>query len=291
MSTAAPKSRLREACALYETLKAEWDRPARDRSLDRCQQMLSNLKILLTELSFIPTSGDATDQECLLARSVLEIACFVAIETSDLAAFERHMAELKMYYLDLGGALTESPYCQQLLGLDLLCLLAQNRLADFHAALELLPRTMLQSPYIRHPIQMEQFLMEGSYNKIFLARDNVPAPNYAFFMNKLIGTVRGEIASCLEKAYDQLTITDAGRLLFISSVVESKEFISKLGWSVDNATGAIIFGKPTGSRPQTGSSVKSTDSVSTNGNSNAEFSSEAMAKSFLGYARSLETIV
>ena len=35
-----------------------------------------------------------------------------------------------------------------------------------------------------------QYLMEGNYNKVFLARGNVPADSYHFFMNILLDTLR-----------------------------------------------------------------------------------------------------
>lgn len=65
--------------------------------------------------------------------------------------------------------LPESAYKYQLLGLNLLFLLSQNRVAEFHTELELLPADQIQSNvYIRHPLSLEQYLMEGSYNKVTL---------------------------------------------------------------------------------------------------------------------------
>lgn len=61
----------------------------------------------------------------------------------------------------------ESAYKYQLLGLNLLFLLSQNRVAEFHTELELLPADQIQSNvYVRHPLSLEQYLMEGSYNKV-----------------------------------------------------------------------------------------------------------------------------
>ena len=52
----------------------------------------------------------------------------------------------------------------QLLGLNLLCLLAQNRVAEFHTELERLPANEIENNvYIRHPVSLEQNIMEGSY--------------------------------------------------------------------------------------------------------------------------------
>ena len=41
--------------------------------------------------------------------------------------------------------------------------------------------------------------MEGSYNKVLLLGNNVPAESYKFFLDILLVTVRNEIASCMEK--------------------------------------------------------------------------------------------
>ena len=86
------------------------------------------------------------------------------------------------------------------MGLNLLCLLAQNRVAEFHTELERLPANEIENNvYIRHPVSLEQNIMEGSYNKDLLAKGNVPAESYNFFLDILMDTVRNEIASCLEK--------------------------------------------------------------------------------------------
>ena len=53
-----------------------------------------------------------------------------------------------------------------LLGLNLLRLLAQGRLSEFHSELEAIGAPNLKNIYISHPISIEQALMEGSYNKV-----------------------------------------------------------------------------------------------------------------------------
>lgn len=77
------------------------------------------------------------------------------------------------------------------LGLNLLRLLAQNRIADFHSQLEFIEAEQLHSnPFIKHPVQLEQCLMEGSYNKVWNARADVPGEEYLFFMDILMSTIR-----------------------------------------------------------------------------------------------------
>ena len=43
---------------------------------------------------------------------------------------------------------------------------------------------------MREVIQLEQWLMEGAYNKVLAARQNLPAPQFAHFMELLATTVR-----------------------------------------------------------------------------------------------------
>ena len=89
---------------------------------------------------------------------------------------------------------TQLPPSQRLyplLGLNLLRLLAQNKIAEFHTELELIdPDVLSKNVYIKHPLQIEQCLMEGSYNKVWNSGKNVPAEEYTFFLDILMGTIR-----------------------------------------------------------------------------------------------------
>lgn len=44
--------------------------------------------------------------------------------------------------------------------------------------------------YIKHAIAIEQFLMEGAYNKVISSRKDIPAESYGYFMDLLMDTVR-----------------------------------------------------------------------------------------------------
>lgn len=122
---------------------------------------------------FLPTSNTtASKQELLLARDILEIGVQWSIASNNIPSFERYMAQLKCYYFDYNSFLPESAFKYQLLGLNLLFLLSQNRVAEFHTELELLPADHIQNDvYIRHPLSIEQYLMEGSYNKVIKCLD------------------------------------------------------------------------------------------------------------------------
>lgn len=152
-----------------------------------------------------------------------------AIRSRDIPAFERYIAQLKTYYNDLSHKLPTSPRLHLFLGLDLLRLLSQNKISDFHTALELIePDNLLSSPYIKHPLHVEQCLMEGSYNKVWSSRQNIPAPEYGFFVDILMETIRNEIASCSEKAYEFLPVADAVTLHYFKTKDEVLAFAKEV---------------------------------------------------------------
>jgi 26S proteasome regulatory subunit N12 len=109
-----------------------------------------------------------------------------------------------------------------ILGLNLLRLLAQNRIADFHSQLvsprrplgirdlsvqadrvctaqETVSTDALASAPVQFPVQVEQAMMEGSYKKassryhpaqVLDMRNNLPLPSYGVFMDMLKETLR-----------------------------------------------------------------------------------------------------
>ena len=136
----------------------------------------------------------------------------------------------------------EYPIC----GLHLIRLLTQNRIADFHTTLESLSAAAVKSPYIVHPVNLERWLMEGSYAKVWSARAEVPAAEYGYFIDSLVGTIRSvplprgrsnwtlmlghrnEIASCQETAYESLSVKAAVTLLFFTSQSELLVFAQEV---------------------------------------------------------------
>lgn len=88
----------------------------------------------------------------------------------------------------------------------------------------------------------------------------------------LIGTIRKEIASCSEKAYPSIPISDAKSLLFLDSEGSVVKFAQESDWVVKD--GRIYF--PVQEDEQTKDILVTSDQVIEN---------------TLGYARELETIV
>ncbi|KAK9829073.1 hypothetical protein WJX72_003760 [[Myrmecia] bisecta] len=227
-----------EAAKQFEQFKAAINKG----DLQSAKRLLSGLKLSLTKLPALPPFFEKTpsaQQELLLARDVLEHAVSLSVKLQDEAAFERNFLQLKTYYTDTRGVLPPSQQEPLINGLNLLRLLVQNRIAEFHTELELLSTKEQQSPFVSHAINLEQRLMEGAYNKVLEARRNVPHESYTYFMEKLLTTVRDEIAGCSERAYAHLALPDAKKLMLFDSDQQALQYAQERGWAVKD--GKVFF--------------------------------------------------
>ena len=85
----------------------------------------------------------------------------------------------------------ESPRMYPLIGLHLLRFLVQHQLSDFHVLLERLSYSAINhNPYIKGPLVLEQFLMEGNFLKAWQACSNAPGDEYKFFMLLMMTSLR-----------------------------------------------------------------------------------------------------
>ncbi|KAL1931593.1 hypothetical protein VTP01DRAFT_9736 [Rhizomucor pusillus] len=257
--------------SLRDQLKAELSSP--NANVQKCNQLLSQSKIAFTVLGlFNPTPDKANVDTLVTAREILEMGAYYSVRAKDIESFERYIAQLNTYYHDLASVIPPSPQMYPLTGLNLLRLLSQNRLSDFHTALEAIDPDQLQTnQYIKQAVDLEQFLMEGSYNKVWSTRNTVQGEEFMFFYDILIETIRDEIANCSEKAYDSLPLQDAGTLLFLKNTKELLDFCQKRGWKVHPGEQIIHFG--------------------TEDNTQVEIPQEQIITQTLVYARELERIV
>lgn len=90
--------------------------------------------------------------------------------------FRRVRPQLKPYYMDFVTELPKSPNQSAVRGLNLLFLLVQNRLAEFHSELELMGDTERADACVVFPVRLEQYLMVGSY-------DQVPCNSVCYLLN------------------------------------------------------------------------------------------------------------
>lgn len=91
----------------------------------------------------------------------------------------------------------------------------------------------------------------------------------------LINTIRSEIASCSERAYPSLPISNAKNLLFLDSEGAVIKFAQERGWAAKD--GRIYFPEQA---EESEAAMKDVMSAS-----------PAVIENTLGYARKLETIV
>ena len=211
---------------------------------------------------------------CECTGEVLELGAYWSVKVKNVQTFERYLTQLQTFYFDsTKSLLPASQRMFPLLGLNLVRLLAQNRIADFHTLLERIDAdTVSSNIYLKFAVKLEQCLMEGSYNKVLRARSDVPAEEYIFFMDMLAQTIRNEVALCVEKAYESIPILNAGTMMFIKEQAELMKFCQSRHWVVNAAEKRIYFEKN-----QHGP--------------NDKIPAQEMATQLLGYAGELERIV
>ncbi|KAM8709384.1 hypothetical protein ACLKA7_016225 [Drosophila subpalustris] len=222
----------------YKELKSEWGKSSPN--LGRCAQLLDSLKLEMVRVGLAGVQGQGAlpsqqAQDLRMSREMLEIAIEHSIRVKDNAAFERYMTQLKMYYYDYDKYLESSPQMHKFMGLHLLYLLATNRIADFHIELERLPSALLlQNPFISPVLALENYFMEGRYNKILQAKKSMPTELYYNFMDILVNTAREEIASCMEKSYSKISQKQAAlRLGLKPGGPEINNLAAKRKWTLD----------------------------------------------------------
>eukprot|EP00928_Gymnodinium_smaydae_P001434 TRINITY_DN1052_c3_g1_i1.p1 TRINITY_DN1052_c3_g1~~TRINITY_DN1052_c3_g1_i1.p1 ORF type:complete len:332 (+),score=100.27 TRINITY_DN1052_c3_g1_i1:128-997(+) len=194
--------------------------------LQKCEEQLSQLKLLVFA-GLSAGLGAAAEQprEQLLARQTLELACFLSVRRGDLPGFERHVAQLKMYYSDV--PLEASQHKYTILGLYLLHLLASDRIGEFHTELELISVDDYENPAIRQPIQLERYLMEGNYVKVMEETKHMREKYCKFFIQRLDEMVRLKVGASLERSYETLPAGEAARMLILKDVPALQEFAMK----------------------------------------------------------------
>eukprot|EP00252_Welwitschia_mirabilis_P012339 TRINITY_DN2735_c0_g1_i1.p1 TRINITY_DN2735_c0_g1~~TRINITY_DN2735_c0_g1_i1.p1 ORF type:complete len:268 (-),score=55.98 TRINITY_DN2735_c0_g1_i1:242-1045(-) len=266
------EAKLVEASQTFERFKAAFAR----NDLLTCSSLLSQLKVILTEFPSLPplyAESPTAVHELTLARDIFEHAVVLSVKMEDQDAFERDFLQLKPYYTDTRTVIPSSPQEYPILGLNLLRLLVQNRIAEFHTELELLSPDALENPCIKHAVELEQSFMEGAYNRVLSARQAVPHETYVYFMDLLAKTVRDEIAGCSEKAYDYLSIQNSKEILMFSSNQQLEEYVREEHPDWEIRDGFVYFQKARETAPC------------------KEIPSLQIINQTLGYAKELERIV
>lgn len=218
-----------EAKTLFDTFKASFD--AKPCDLKKCEEQLAKLKLAvfkgLSCGSLIPGGNKSADagKEQLLARDALELACKLSLRLEDKTGFERHVAQLKMYYNDPSIPASENKF--PIIGLYLFHLLASDRIGEFHTEIELIHLDDYENQYIKHPMQLERYMMEGNYEKVLELAKVMPQKDASFFVQRLDEVVRHKVGASLERSYEYLPAQEAAKMLVLNDVAALQEFALK----------------------------------------------------------------
>ncbi|KAI3339310.1 SAC3/GANP/Nin1/mts3/eIF-3 p25 family-domain-containing protein [Ustulina deusta] len=251
---------------------------------NEASKLLSKGKIALLSLKAVTPSPSTPSSHFVLARELYEAGALFSIRAKNAEAFTRYVSQLQPFYEladDADGSGSGEGNRNKVTGLYLLLLLTQGRYAEFHSELEALSARARGSEeierdrYLGYPINLERWLMEGSYDRVWKAMKSreVPSEEYGAFSEILTSQIRSEIASSSERAYPSLPLSSTKSLLFLDSEGAVVDFARHRGWIIRD--GQIFF--PTAEGAEDGGDEKDI--------------SQMVIENTLGYARELETIV
>jgi len=164
------------------------------------------------------------------------------VKNEDEEEFQRAFSMLQPVYSSAAEAgLGRSQHENLLMALHLMFLLVENRTAEFHMELELLPAGVRQDKFLHYVIQVEQWMMDGAYSKVSESSRSIPDPGFQWFVSMLASTVCSEVASCIEKAYPSLKVADAKGLLMVPGEADVLRIAEERGWQVED--GVLRFQK------------------------------------------------
>ena len=147
---------------------------------------------------------------------VYEYATFLSVEKKDIEEFERNICILRSFYDEFDSLIGKSQRKNAILGLYLLYLLAYNKISQYHTEIELIPQEDIESNiYIKVPVSLETYFVQGSYQKILQQQHNVPQVAYNFFIEKFVDAIRYEIARSAERSYESLRLRDMQTMFMI----------------------------------------------------------------------------
>lgn len=157
--------------------------------------LLSKAKLALLSLNALVPTPTTPPHLLAAAREVLELGALSSIRQQQPEAFTRYFQQLQAFY-ELApssfGAKEDKSQRSKITGLYLLLLLTKGDYAGFHTVLEGLEveagsesarGELEKDAYIQYPVKLEQWLMEGSYDRVWGAtkREGVPSEEFGVF--------------------------------------------------------------------------------------------------------------
>jgi len=138
-------------------------------NIDGALKAFNELKKIMIDLDSLPpicADSPTAAAERTLFRRVLENGVLLSVAAQDRSAFQRNISSLRPFYTQFGYDLSPGSIAPIVIGLNLLFLLVENRLADFHCEIELLPKEIQELSAILFCTQLEQRLVVGAYDMV-----------------------------------------------------------------------------------------------------------------------------
>jgi len=191
------------------------------------EKIITELKIWSNTIDLTQESLNKNSELLIALRHFEELLISAGIKTKNFEEFENAYKRLRVYNEDLAHLLPKSQELDKITALYLLYLLSFNRFADFHTELEKVSDLDQQNQYIKFAIILEQSLAVGNYSNLFESRKTSPLPTFNVFLDRILETIRYEIARSAEKAYDYLYLEGALKVFLLNSKEELNAFIQK----------------------------------------------------------------
>ena len=164
-------------------------------SQNQTTTLLSKAKLALLSLNALVPTPTTAPHLLALARETLELGALYSIRLQHPEAFTRYFQQLQPFYeLPQSSFDSKDDKSQRskITGLYLLLLLTKGDYAGFHTVLEGLEveagsdsarGELEKDTYVQYPVKLEQWLMEGSYDRVWSAtkREGVPSEEFGVF--------------------------------------------------------------------------------------------------------------
>ena len=94
-------------------------------------------------------------------------------------------------------------------------LIQESRLSEYYSLAEAVPEKEQSNIYLSVPFKIEKYFLEGNYIQLLNTTNILPMKEYSYFIEKLIDTVRIEVAESIQKCCTKLSVDDACQLFII----------------------------------------------------------------------------
>lgn len=141
------------------------------------------------------------------------------------AGFDSAFQQIKQLYYEFAHIIPESNRKLYFIGLYLLHLLSSNRNTEYCFELEFLGPKDYLDEHISLPIEIEQCISEGNYNKLLNLNSTVSDPAYHFYLNKLSLSIKYQIAMSIQKSFSSLQVKEALDLLLMNNANDLNTYI------------------------------------------------------------------